>query len=81
MSITYGNVTAARAGDTPNYGRTASGYGRKIPTRWEVQIDGDRRWRRVYVIQLSNAGSPYCVVNGKDVYLNDHDIQAVAEMA
>lgn len=42
-----------------NAGRTytASGYGRRIPSRYMVQWEG--RWRRVYICQYSNAGSAY----------------------
>lgn len=36
---------------------TASGYGRRIPTRYMVQWKG--RWRRVYVCQYSNSGTAY----------------------
>jgi hypothetical protein len=36
---------------------TATGYGRKIPTRYMVRIQG--RWRRVYACQISNAGTCY----------------------
>jgi hypothetical protein len=76
LSIDYGNVTASRAGDAPNYGRNADGYGRKIPTRWEVQLDGERRWRRVYCVIYSNSGSLYCVKGGANLYLHDTDIEA-----
>ena len=36
---------------------TASGYGRKIPTRYMVRVGN--RWRRVYCCQIGNAGSLY----------------------
>ena len=36
---------------------TASGYGRKIPTRYMVQLNG--RWRRVYCCIFSNVGTCY----------------------
>lgn len=36
---------------------TATGYGRRIPSRLMVQWRG--RWRRVYVCQVSNAGTAY----------------------
>lgn len=38
---------------------TASGYGRRIPTQWVVQLPGSARWRRVYVCCYSNAGTAY----------------------
>ena len=36
---------------------TASGYGRRIPSRTMVQFNG--KWRRVYVCIYSNAGTAY----------------------
>jgi hypothetical protein len=42
---------------------TASGYGRKIPTVYQVRIRG--RWRRVYCYVFSNAGTCY-VESGRD---------------
>ena len=36
---------------------SATGYGRRIPSRYMVQWRG--RWRRVYICQISNAGSAY----------------------
>ena len=44
---------------------TASGYGRKIPTIYMVQLPDSKRWRRVYACQYSNAGTCY-VQSGKD---------------
>lgn len=45
----------------------ASGYGRKIPTRWTVKIEG--RFRRVYCINYGNSGSLYVVHKGERKYL------------
>lgn len=36
---------------------TASGYGKRIPTRTMVKFEG--KWRRVYVCRYSNAGTAY----------------------
>lgn len=41
----------------PRKGQTATGYGRAMPTHYMVQYRG--RWRRVKVIQFSNAGTAY----------------------
>lgn len=38
---------------------TASGYGRKIPTRHMVKLPGVNRWRRVYCCIFSNIGTCY----------------------
>lgn len=54
---------------------TASGYGKKIPTRYMVHLGG--RWRRVYVTQYSNAGSAWVVESGKRVHV-DFDTQEVS---
>lgn len=42
---------------------TASGYGRKIPTRWKIRHNG--RLKRVYCCIFSNAGTAYIVHRGK----------------
>lgn len=71
MALAYTDpalVTGTRQTDTPLYGRTASGYGGKIPTRHMVQYAG--RWRRVYVMCYGNAGTAYVVVNGADHVLD-----------
>jgi hypothetical protein len=57
---------------TPPPNRSRSGYGSKLPTSWQLQLK-DKRWRRVYVIQYSNAGSAYILVKGKSVYLGAYD--------
>ena len=44
---------------------TATGYGKRIPSRFMVQWAG--RWRRVYVTQYGNAGSAWVWVAGKRV--------------
>lgn len=36
---------------------TATGYGRRIPSRYKVFYRG--KWRRVYVRRISNAGTAY----------------------
>ena len=44
---------------------TASGYGRKIPTRHMVKLPESNRWRRVYCCIYSNIGTCY-VTSGND---------------
>lgn len=44
----------------------ASGYGHRIPTRYRVRVF-DQRWRRVYVVQISNAGTAYIIHKGECV--------------
>jgi hypothetical protein len=45
---------------------TATGYGRKIPSRWQIRIKGESRWRRVYVTQYSNTGTTWIRYRGQD---------------
>lgn len=52
----------------PTYGRTVSGYGRKLPARFMLHYAG--RDRRVYVMQYGSAGSAYVVVKGREVFLS-----------
>jgi len=69
-------VTGAKRTPAPRR-RSASGYGRKLPTSWMLEVDG--RWRRVYVMQWSNAGSAYVVVGGEELFLPFSDLQYVAD--
>ena len=51
---------------------TASGYGRKIPTAFQVKIT--ERWYRVYCAIFSNSGTCYIVKNKQNYILQDSDI-------
>jgi hypothetical protein len=51
---------------------TASGYGRKIPTSFQIKIEN--RWHRVYCAIFSNNGTCYIVKNKQNYILQDSDI-------
>jgi hypothetical protein len=51
--------------------QTASGYGAKLTSRFSVQIDGDKRKRRVYITRWSNAGSAWFFHEGGKVFIPD----------
>lgn len=42
---------------------TATGYGRKLTTRYMAKFRG--KWRRIYICQVSNAGTLYIGKPGK----------------
>ncbi len=48
---------------------TASGYGKKIPSRYVVRIHGEKTWRRVYVTQYSNSGTHWITRNGEPFHV------------
>lgn len=52
--------------------QTASGYGRKLTTGYQIQLPGDPpwRWRRVYAVCYSNAASYYVLIRGEARYLS-----------
>lgn len=54
------------------WNRSKTGYGNKIGTSWELKLK-DQKWRRVYIVQWSNAGSAYIVVAGKKLFLGSYD--------
>jgi hypothetical protein len=71
MNVEYTNadmVTDCKMTDTPRYGRTLSGYGRKIPTRYMVRYGAT--WHRVYAAQYGNSASIYIVHGGSDLVLD-----------
>lgn len=46
-----------RETETPPSGMSATGYGPRIATSYQVQFNG--RWRRVYVANYGNSGTAY----------------------
>ena len=53
---------------TPQSGRTTSGYGSKLPTRYMLHIGS--RWRRVYAICWSNVATYYIIKNGERIVVD-----------
>lgn len=51
--------------------QTASGYGRKLASRYMVKIG--TRWHRVYVMCLGNNGSAYICKGGQRFVIRDED--------
>lgn len=62
-----------RVSPAPARGRTRDGYGRNLPTEYEVLIEGSRHWRRVFVACFSNAGTAYVKVGKDRVIVDDVD--------
>lgn len=67
--------------DGPAWFRGCDAYGmRKYPTRYLVRFDGEQKWRRVYGICISNAGSVWVTVKGVDYHFrHDEDLRIVGE--
>jgi hypothetical protein len=51
--------------------QTATGYGAKLTSRYSVQIDGEKRKRRVYITRWANAGSAWFIHEGVQQYIPD----------
>jgi hypothetical protein len=53
-------ITAAKTTEAPPH-RSATGYGKQIPTRYMVKLDRGpgSQWQRVYAICYSNCASHY----------------------
>jgi hypothetical protein len=49
---------------------TRSGYGRRIPTSHMIRLN--RRWRRVYCCQYSNAGACYIGKIEQKLFVDKH---------
>jgi len=64
---------------------TATGYGRKLTTRYVLRIQGltntPARWYRVYCVCYSNAGSLYILRRGAMVFLRDGELSAARDKA
>lgn len=75
MTVQYtepASVTGIKTTDVPVSGQTVTGYGGKVPTAHMVEYLGV--WRRVYVMAYGNGSTPYVLVKGEAVVL-DNDTQ------
>lgn len=55
-------------------GQDEDGYGKKITTRYMVQIEGSTRWYRVYCCIFSNIGTLYIKTRQGDLIVEDSDL-------
>lgn len=71
-TMQYPRVTARREHGNPRPRLTADGYTKLegSPTRLQVQLETDTKWRRVYVLCFSNAATPFVRVNGKPTFIH-----------
>lgn len=69
-------VQDVRITDTPR-SPSVTGYGPKIPTRYMLRYQNV--WRRVYMMQYGNSGSPYITLMGHILHL-DHETEALIEL-
>lgn len=53
---------------TESYPRNpyVTGFGRKIPTQYMAKLPSESRWKRVYVTQFSNSGTPWIYYQGRE---------------
>lgn len=73
---------SAKRAQEPLSGRTASGYGNKLPTQYMVRAAGKgQQWRRVYCICHSNVGSLYVAVKGERRFLREYELDEALERA
>ena len=74
-------ITEKKRTDAPRWGMTADGYTLRsgAPTCWMIRLQGEKTFRRVMCIQMSNAGSCFIKVKGKRLYLNDCALDCVTE--
>lgn len=62
-------VQAATCHGQPPRNPYATGYGRKIPTRYQLRYEG--RWHRVYAMCYSNAATHYIRHGGAELVLEN----------
>jgi hypothetical protein len=64
-------IIAAKRTIAPRSGRTVTGYGKHMPTRYMIQL-ANKRWYRVYAICYSNVASWYITMkNGGDRFIDN----------
>jgi len=60
-------------------GQRMDGYGTKITSRYLARVGS--RWHRVYITQISNAGSAWIKIGGRKLHINDGAFYCAEEMA
>ena len=73
--MNYAKIAAAKRTDTPAYGQPVSGYGKRIPTRYMIKLEGSDVWRRVYCVIYGNAGSLYVGSWNEMLWINDWELE------
>jgi len=76
-TVEYADTTDAEWRERPIDVRpylTVHGYTKQYgaPSSWMVRLDGSKVWRRVYIYQISNAGSAFVRVAGRQLFVPDH---------
>lgn len=51
------------------------------PTSYRIQVEGKRRWLRVYALQFSNASSHFVRLNGRRLMLNGSHLGTIEDLA
>lgn len=71
-------IDASKRTDTPRGGYTADGYTlrRGAPSGLMIRLQGETRWRRVYVWCFSNAATAFVRIGGAPFIVRDYDIPA-----
>lgn len=69
-------VVAVKLTATPQYGITSDGYTVRsgAPTNKLIQLQGEKRWRRLMVWQFSNAATLFVRVGGKPLVVNEYSL-------
>ncbi len=60
---------------TAGRSETASGYGSRLTSRYVILLPGEKKPRRLYVIQYSNSGTHYVRIKGQPAYPYGPDLQ------
>jgi len=71
--VQYAHVTGRRQHGNPRPQVTVDGYTKRAgsPTTQQVQINNEKRWRRVYALCFSNVGSSIIKTKGGILFLQD----------
>jgi len=76
-------LAATRYTVRPRYGSTVDGYTVRsgAPTSLMIQLEGEKRWRRLMIWQFSNAGTLFVRIGGTPHIVPDFMLHGAAEAA
>lgn len=67
-------IAEVKRTETPRSGHTKSGYGPRVPTSRMIRLENDHKWRRIYCVIYSNAGTAFFVHDKRRVVVSDCDL-------
>jgi len=74
-------IAEARRTERPSWGVLQDGYTARhgAPTSIMVRLEGEKRWRRLMVWCVSNSGTLFLRIRGKEIIVDESDLPPIVD--